>query len=75
MQAHMKEHGGSMDTVIMGEVGAISATTSTGELSDEQWIEQKEITGDTKKEVRKIAATEEISFRRAYDKIIDARVS
>ena len=75
MQAHMKEHGGSMDTVIMGEVGAISATTSTGELSDEQWIEQKEITEDTKKEVRKIAATEEISFRRAYDKIIEARVS
>ena len=75
MQAHMEEHGGSMDTVIMGEVGAISATTSTGELSDEQWLEQKEITDDTKKEVRKIAATEEISFRRAYDKIIDARVS
>ncbi len=75
MQGHMEKHGGAMDTVIMGEFGAITATTATGELSDEQWIEQKSITDDTKKEVRKIAATEEISFRRAYDKIIDARVS
>ena len=75
MQAHMKEHGGSMDTVIMGEVGTVNATTATGELSDEQWLEQKQITDETKKEVKKIAATEKIGFRKAYDQIIDARVS
>ena len=75
MQAHMKEHSGSMDTVIMGEAGAVNATTATGELSDEQWLEQKQITDETKKEVKKIAATEKIGFRKAYDQIIDARVS
>ena len=74
MQAHMQEHSGSMDTVIMGEVGAVSATTATGELSDEQWLEQKQITDETKKEVQKIAATEKIGFRQAYNQIIEARM-
>ena len=75
MQTHMKEHGGSMDTVIMGEIGAVNAITATGEISDEQWLEQKQITDETKKEVKKIAATEKIGFRQAYDQILETRVS
>ena len=75
MQAHMIEHGGSMDMVIMGEVGAVNATIATGELSDEQWFEQKQITDETKEEVRKIAATEKIGLRQAYNQIIETRVS
>ena len=74
IQAHMEEHGGSMDTVMMGEFGAISATTATGEQSDEQWLEQKQITEETKKEVKKVAATDKIGFEQAYTQIIEARI-
>jgi len=74
IQTHMEKYGGSMDTVIMGEVGAVSAITATGELSDEQWLEQKQITDQTKKEVQKIAATDKIGFRQAYEQIVETRL-
>jgi len=73
IQAHMKEHGGSMDTVIMGEVGAVSATTAPGQQSDEQWWQQKKrnITPETIARVEVTTANEkDKTFHAAYDETL-----
>jgi len=73
IQAHMEEHGGSMDTVIMGEVGAVSAVTATGKQSDEQWWQQKKqsITPETAARVEAAVASEKSkTFRAAYEETL-----
>jgi len=65
-QKHIEENGGRVGMVPVGEVEAVTATTSAGELTDEAWLEAKNITDAAKKATRDIAAEQNVSLRRAY---------
>jgi len=73
----MKEHGGQMDTVPIGEYPALSMLAATAEgLGDEDAWKQKKTTvaEDTVAATERLAASEKIGLMEAYGRVIDKQV-
>ncbi len=69
MIAHLEENDGSLALYDQGETEAVRANSGLSE--DARWLEEKEITEDTKQQVRAIAEKDECSFQAAYGKFLD----
>jgi hypothetical protein len=69
MIAHLEDNGGSLALYEKGETEAIRANSGLSE--DARWLEEKDITEQTKQQVRAIAEADECSFQAAYGKFLD----
>ena len=75
-EAHMKDHGGKMETVIFGEYPKLTVVAATsGTMPDADWWANKKTTipADTIAATEAAAKKDSITYREAYDHVIDLR--
>ena len=76
IEAHMKDHGGKMETVIFGEYPKLTVVAATsGTMPDADWWANKKTTipADTIAATEAAAKKDSITYREAYDRVIDLR--
>lgn len=76
IEAHMKDHGGKMETVIFGEYPKLTVVAATsGTMPDAEWWTNKKTTipADTIAATEAAAKKDSITYREAYDRVIDLR--